>query len=55
MLYFSIKSVYKMGPVRSPKRPVRDDDFMVGLSSVCLRIVSILAEAFRDFPLKSGS
>ena len=34
-----------MGRVRSPKRRVRDDDFMVGLSSDCPRIGFILAEA----------
>ena len=46
------KIVSKMGRVRSPKRRVRDDDFMVGLSSDYPRIVFLLAEAFRLFPLK---
>ena len=30
---FQYKIVSKMGQVRSPKRPVRDDDFMFGLCS----------------------
>ena len=30
---FHTKCVSKMGRVRSPKRRVRDDDFMFGLSS----------------------
>ena len=50
------KIVSKMGRVRSPKRRVRDDDFVFGLSSDILgypRIVILLAEAFREYPLKS--
>ena len=54
------KIVSKLGRVRSPKRRVRDDDFVfgyrriiVGLSSDYRRIVFLLAEAFREFPLKS--
>ena len=50
------KIVSKMGRVRSPKRRVRDDDFVFGLSSDILgypRIVFLLAEAFREYPLKS--
>ena len=48
------KIVSKMGRVRSPKRRVRDDDFILGLSSDCdPRMVFLLAEAFREFPLKS--
>ena len=54
------KIVSKLGRVRSPKRRVRDDDFIVGcvriivgLSSDYPRIVFLLAEAFREFPLKS--
>ena len=50
------KIVSKMGRVRSPKRRVRDDDFMVGyrrISSDYRRIIFLLAEAFREFPLKS--
>ena len=34
-----------MGRVRSPKRRVRDDDFILGLSSESARIVFLLAEA----------
>ena len=50
------KIVSKLGRVRSPKRRVRDDDFVVGyrrISSDYRRIVFLLAEAFREFPLKS--
>ena len=50
------KIVSKMGRVRSPKRRVRDDDFIVGsgrMWSDYRRIVFLLAEAFREFPLKS--
>ena len=57
------KIVSKMGRVRSPKRRVRDDDFVFGLSSDYLRklssnyprIVFLLAEAFRELALKSGA
>ena len=49
------KIVSKLGRVRSPKRRVRDDDFVVGLSSNYRRIVFLLAEAFRELPLKSGA
>ena len=56
MLFFHTKCVSKMGRVRSPKRRVRDYDFIlelspdiVGLSSDCLRIVFILAEAIEGF------
>ena len=48
------KIVSKLGRVRSPKRRVRDDDFVVGLSSNYRRIVFLLAEAFRELALKSG-
>ena len=44
------KIVSKMGRVRSPKRRVRDDDFVFGLSSDILgypRIVFLLAEALQ--------
>ena len=50
------KIVSKMGRVRSPKRRVRDDRFIVGsgrISSDYRRSVFLLAEAFREFPLKS--
>ena len=39
--------VSKMGRVRSPKRRVRDDHFMVGLCSECRRVVFLLAEAIQ--------
>ena len=44
------KIVSKLGRVRSPKRRVRDDDFILGLSSDILgypRIVFLLAEALQ--------
>ena len=54
-----------MGRVRSRKRRVRDDDFIVGCGRIVVgcgrmwsdyrRIVFLLAEAFRDLPLKSGA
>ena len=51
------KCVSKMGRVRSPKRRVRDDDFMVGLCSDYPRIMVESSlywrKQFRDFPLKS--
>ena len=52
------KIVSKMGRVRSRKRRVRDDDFLVGCGRIlvgCVRIVFLLAEAFRELPLKSGA
>ena len=56
------KIVSKLGRVRSPKRQVRDDDFVfgcvriiVGLSSDYPRIVFLLAKAFREYPLKSSA
>ena len=45
LYFFHTKCVSKMGRVRSPKRRVRDDDFMLGLSSESVRIVFLLAEA----------
>ena len=44
---FQCKIVSKIGRVRSPKRRVRDDDFMVGSWSDYPRIVFILAEAIQ--------
>ena len=44
---FPYKIASKIGRVRSPKRRVRDDDFMLGLSSDYPRIVFILAEAIQ--------
>ena len=46
---FQYKIVSKNGRVRSPKRRVRDDDFMFVLSSDYPRIVFILAEAIQGF------
>ena len=43
------KIVSKLGRVRSPKRRVRDDDFIVGLSSDYGRIVFLSAEALQGF------
>ena len=43
------KCVSKMGRVRSPERRVRDDDFMLGLSSNHGGIVFVLAEAIQGF------
>ena len=48
MLYFfNTKCVSKIGRVRSPKRRVRDDDFIVGLSSNRLYIGGSNSESFR--------
>ena len=56
MLFLIQNAFPKMGRVRSPKRRVRDYDFIfglspdiVGLSSDCPRIVFILAEAIEGF------
>ena len=46
---FHTKCVSKMGGVRSPKRRVRDDDFVVGMWSECRRIAFILVEAIQRF------
>ena len=47
------KIVSKMGRVRSPKRRVRDDDFVFGLSSDILESSFYWRKHFREFPLKS--
>ena len=47
LVFLHTKYVSKMGHVRSPKRRVRDDDFMVGSCSDYPRIVFILAEAIQ--------
>ena len=47
VVFFHTKCVSKMGRVRSPKRRVRDDDFMVGSCSESVRIVFLLAEAIQ--------
>ena len=44
---FQYKIVSEIGRVRSPKRRVRDDDFILGLSSECRRFVFLLAEAIQ--------
>ena len=59
------KSVSKMGSGRSPKRRVRDDDFIrryprissdiVGLSSDILESSFYWRKHFREFPLKSSA
>ena len=54
---FQYKIVSKIGRVRSPKRRVRDDDFMLGSWSDCRRIVVESSfywrKQFRDFAVKS--
>ena len=47
--FFHTKCVSKMGRVRSPKRRVRDDDFIFGSCSDHGRIVFILPEAIQEF------
>ena len=44
---FQYKIVFEVGRVRSPKRRVRDDDFMLGLSSDCRRIIVGLSSECR--------
>ena len=54
---FQYKIVSKIGRVRSPKRRVRDDDFMLGSCSDHARIMVESSlywrKQFRDFALKS--
>ena len=54
---FQYKIVSKIGRVRSPKRRVRDDDFILGLSSDHGRIILESSlywrKQFREFPLQS--
>ena len=63
VVFVFTKIVSKMGRVRSPKRRVRDDDFMLGLSSdycgIIVGCARIIVESsfywrkqFKDFPLK---
>ena len=47
VVFFHTKCALKMGRVRSPRRRVRYDDFIFGLSSDHGRIVFILAEAIQ--------
>ena len=55
--FFHTKCVSKMRRERSPKRRVRDDDFIVGLSSDYLQIMFESSlywqKQFTEFPLKS--
>ena len=55
--FFHRKCVSKMGRVRSPKRRVRDDDFLFGLPSDYRRIIAESSfywrKHFREFPLTS--
>ena len=57
VVFFHTKCVSKIGRVRSPKRRVRDDDFIFGSCSDHARIMlgSSLywRKQFRDFPLTS--
>ena len=54
------KIVSKMGRVRSPKRRVRDDDFILGYPRIILGYPRDILESsfywrkhFREFPMKS--
>ena len=47
VVFFHTKCVSKMARVRSPKRRVRDDDFMLGMSSNRLSIGGSNSESFR--------
>ena len=47
VVFFHTKCVSKVGRGRSPRRRVRDDDFMLGSCSDYPRIVFILAEAIQ--------
>ena len=47
VVFFHTKCVSKVGRGRSPRRRVRDDDFMLGSWSDYPRIVFILAEAIQ--------
>ena len=61
VVFFYTKCALKMGRVRSPRRRVRDDDFIFGLSSDSLRIIFgswsnrlyIGGSNSMDFPLTS--
>ena len=47
------KIVSKMGRVRSPKRRVRDDDFILGYRRIILESSFYWRKHFREFPMKS--
>ena len=57
VVFFHTKCVSKIGRVRSPKRRVRDDDFIFGSCSDHARIMLESSlywrKQFRDFPLTS--
>ena len=57
VVFFHTKCVSQMGRVRSPKRRVRDDDFILGLCSDYVRNVVESSfywrKQFTEFPLKS--
>ena len=53
VVFFHTKCVSKMGRVRSPKRRVRDDDFMLGCPRNVLESSLYWRKQFRDFSLKS--
>ena len=50
--FFNTKSSTRLDREGSPKRRVRDDHFILGLSSDCVRIVFLLAEAIQGFPVE---
>ena len=47
------KIVSKLGRVRSPKRRVRDDDFIVGYPRIMVESSFYRRKHFRDLPRKS--
>ena len=47
------KIVSKIGPGRSPKRRVRDDDFIVGYRRIMVESSFYWRKHFREFLLKS--
>ena len=53
VVLFHTKYVSKMGRVRSPKRRVRDDDFIFGSVRIMLESGLYWRKQFRDFPLTS--
>ena len=57
VVFFNYKIVSKIGGVRSPKRRVRDDDFILGSCSDHARIILESSlywrKQFKDFALKS--
>ena len=47
------KIVSKMGRVRSPKRRVRDDDFILGYRRIIVESSFYWRKHLKEFPLKS--